>query len=200
MKIKHKNLELVRANPSDAKVLLSENYPGGKNMTRCWDRAIAVYHKENSLEKAILYLQSQCLNFANSKKNRDRTENLILKLIDYDRSYTQLKFLPEKVQGRLNMDIEHNNYLSGEIYRVDKTIDGYAITLMLRQDKIWQNELRFPLLQRFYSDKLKCPINAIRIGVYNYEKGMHEYTSYDESTLTSAWEEMVIISQSVSAA
>lgn len=200
MKIKHKNLELVRTNPSNAKILLSENYPGGKNMTRCWDRAISVYHKEGSLDNAINYLQGQCLNFANTKKNRDRTENLILKLIAYHKNYTQLKFLPQKVQGRLNMDIEYNNYLSGEIYRVDKTNDGYAITLMLRQDKIWQNELRFPLLQRFYSDKFECPANKVKIGVYNYEKGIHDYTTYDQSTLNNAWEEMMKISQLVNAA
>lgn len=200
MKIKHKNLELVRSNPSNAKVLLSENYPGGKNMTRCWDRAIAVYHKENSLDKAIQYLQGQCLNFAINKKNRDRTESLILKLIDYDKNYRQLGFLPYKVQGRLNMDIEYNNYLSGEIYRVDKTKDGYAITLMLRTGKIWQNELRFPLLQRFYSDKLECSENKIMVGVYNYEQGKHEFISYDQSALNDAWEEMTKISELVSAA
>ncbi|MCE5332174.1 MAG: hypothetical protein LLF95_08530 [Bacteroidales bacterium] len=201
MKIKHKNLELVRTNPSSAKVLLSESYPGGKNMTKCWDRAISVYHKENnSLEKAIKYFQGQCLTFANNKRNRDRIENLTGKLIAYDKNYTQLKFLPEKVQGRLNMDIEYNNHLSGEIYRIDKTSDGYAITLMLRQDKIWQNELRFPLLQRFYSDKFKCPLNSIKIGVYNYEKDVHEYTTYDEPALNNAWEEMIKISKLVSAA
>lgn len=200
MKIKHKNLESVRTDPSNAKILLSENYPGGKNMTRCWDRAISVYHKEHSLDKAILYLQGQCLNFADNKKNRDKTENLILKLIAYDKSYIQLKYSPHKVLGRLNMDIKYNNYLSGEIYRVDETSDGYAITLMLREDRIWKNELRFPLLQRFYSDKFKCPTNKIKIGVYNYEKGIHDYTTYDQSTLNNAWEEMIKISQLVSAA
>ena len=191
MKIKHKNLELVRSNPSNAKIFLSENYPGGKNMTRCWDRAISVYHKENRLDKAILYLQGQCLNFANTKKNRDKTESLILKLIAYDKNYTQLNFLPQKILGRLNIDIEYNNNLSGEIYRVDKTCDGYAITLMLREDKIWQNELRFPLLQRFYSDMFKCPANKIKVGVYKYDKSEHEYITYDESTLNNAWDEMI---------
>lgn len=197
MKIKHKKLELVKQNPKDIKNIISEGYSGGPNMTRCWDRAISFYHKENDINRAILYLQNLLSTFADSKRNRDKTEFLIKQLIGYHESYEKLKVAPFKVLGRLNMDIGFKNYLTGEIYRVDKTETGYAVTLMMRTVSLWKHELRFPLIQRHFSIKLKCDESEIRVGMYNFEKSEHEYITYDHETLENAWSEVLSISEKI---
>lgn len=199
MKIKHKKLELIKLNPQNAKIIVSEGYSGGPNMTRCWDRAISFYHKENDINKAILYLQNLLSTFADSKRNRDKTEFLIKQLIGYHKSYEKLKVVPFKLLGRLNMDIGFKNYLTGEIYRVDKTVTGYAVTLIMRTDGLWKHELRFPLIQRHFSNKLKCDESEIKVGIYNFEKFEHEYITYDHETLEIAWSEVLSISEKISA-
>lgn len=200
MRIKHKKLELVKLNPKQVKSILAEQYKGGKNMTRCWDRAISFYHKENDINKAIIYLQYLFLGFSDSKRNRDKFEYFIGKLIEYHESYKKLDFTPFKVLGKLNMDIGFDNSLTGEIYRIDKTKTGFAVTLIIRSDGLWKHELRFPLLQRYFSTKLKCSESEIIVGVYNFEKSEHEYVTYDHTTIENAWSEVLFISEQINQA
>ncbi|SHJ89093.1 hypothetical protein SAMN05444280_1382 [Tangfeifania diversioriginum] len=198
MKLKHRYLEQVRRNPQSVKQILQETSGGGKTMVRCWDRAIGHYHKNEDSKSALSYLNSALSNFNDNRTNNVKKDMLIEKFNNYTHEYLNLDFKNIKVNSRINIDIHHNNYLTGEIFRVDQTPEnGFAITLMNRNDEIWATELRFRILQIYYSNIYKCPYDLIKVGVFNFEEELHEYTSFDEIELNQAWQEIIDISNKI---
>ena len=197
MKIKHKHLESIRVAPQNIVTFNTPSTKMGKTMIRQWDFSLSEYH-EKGLNQAIVYLQNSLSTFKETKQNKIKEENLIKKLIAYDKSYRDLNYECIMLRSKLNIDLKHNNNLCGEILRIDKTQNnGYAITLMLRNDNIWASELRFPIIQRYFSEINKCPFDLIKVGVFNLELAKHEYISYDEQTLISSWKEINELSNNI---
>ncbi|MBL7966893.1 MAG: hypothetical protein JNK09_07815 [Prolixibacteraceae bacterium] len=198
MKIKHRNLEQIRKSPQTASEFSAEKGKGGKTMIRAWDNAVGKYHHLKDAKAAQVYLLNSLSNFNNNKKNNEWREVLINKFNRYVDSYEKLKVENIGVNTRLLMDIHHNNYITGEILRVDKTPDNeYLVTLQNRQDEIWGHELRFRLLQIHFSNKYKCPYDSIKVGVYNFQSEEHEYLSFDDAELKQAWNEVVNLSNRI---
>jgi len=199
MRLKHKYLEKIRKTPELASQFSKEEKgTGGKSMVRYWDWAIGRYHHDKSAEAAFQYLQNGIQNFNETKKNREHGELLIKKLRLYIADYSKLGFEYLSSQSRLNIDIQHNNLVTGEVFRLDKTRDnGYAITLLNRTDEVWAHQLRFRLLQIHYSNLYKCPHDLIKVGVYNFEKDVHEYISFDDEELREAWAEITGLSEKI---
>lgn len=197
MNIKHKYLENIRYSPQDVVSIVGPNNVMGKTMIRGWDLSISTYHQEG-INPAINYIQEYCSGFNDNNRNRQKTESLIQNLIAYDENYTQLNYEFVNSLARIKIDVAHNNYLTGEILRIDRTQDGgYAITLMQRENEVWVNELRFPVIQRYYSNKFNCPWDMVKVGVYNFETMEHEYVTFDEETLRNAWDEVRELSNQI---
>lgn len=198
MKLKHRNLEQIRKAPELASQLSKEEGIGGKSMVRYWDWAVGHYHQEQDFRVGLDYLQNGILSFNNTKQNREKGEKLMKKLEKYVFSYSKLGFNYIGSNSRLNIDIEHNNSVTGEVFRIDSTKEGgYAITLLNRTDEIWAHELRFRLLQIHYSNIYKCPYDLVKVGVFNFEREDHEYVSFDDLELKSAWDEITGISSKI---
>lgn len=198
MKLKHRNLEQSRKSPEVASQLSKEVGIGGKSMVRYWDWAVGHYHQEKDFRVGLDYLQKGILSFNNTKQNREKGEKLMKKLEKYVSNYSKLGFNYIGSNSRLNIDIQHNNAVTGEVFRIDGTMEGgYAITLLNRTDEIWAHELRFRLLQIHYSNIYKCPYDLVKVGVFNFESGEHEYVSFDEEELKSAWAEITGISSKI---
>jgi hypothetical protein len=68
---------------------------------------------------------------------------------------------------------------------------------MNRSDDIWATEIRFRILQLHFSNIYRFPYDLIKVGVYNFEECLNEYTSFDETELNLAWEETLTISQNI---
>jgi hypothetical protein len=157
MRIKHKYLERIRQTPDAISQILKENKGGGKSMIRYWDYAIGHFH-QNNLDFAMDYLKQGLQEFKDHKRNRDHASELIGKLERYAENYLELGFDYIGSQKHLRIDIKHNNFITGEVFRIDKTPEGgYAVTLMNRTDEIWAHELRYQLMQIHYSNIFKCP-------------------------------------------
>jgi hypothetical protein len=198
MKLKHRYLEQVRRNPQSVSMLLKETDGGGKTMVRCWDRAIGRFHKNEEFDDAKNYLESALSNFNDNRANKEKREMLIDKFINYTLEYANLGFRNIKTNTNISINIQHNNTLTGEVFRIDTTNEnGLAITLMNRTDDIWASELRFPLLQLYYANIYKYPYDLIKVGVYNFEEEIHEYTSFEEKELNLAAEEVISISKKI---
>lgn len=199
MKLKHKFVEQIRKFPELASQFSKEEKnPGGKSMVRYWDWAIGHFHHENSKEAAFKYLMNGIQSFNDTKKNRNNGERLIKKLDKYIIDYQKMGFNYISSQSKLNMDIQHNNFMTGEIFRIDKTPEkGYAITLLIRNDEVWAHQLRFRLLQIHYANVYKCPHDLIKVGIYNFEKEEHEYVSFDDDELRNAWIEITKLSEKI---
>lgn len=198
MNIKLRNLEQIRKSPQTASEISKESGKGGKTMIRVWDYAIGHYHHDQDAKSSLSYLVNGLSKFNDNKKNNEWRDTLIDKFNSYIDSYSKLNFNNLQVNGRLKMDIHHNNFITGEVFRVDKTNeDGYAITLQNRQGIIWAHELRFRLLQIHFSNMYRCPYDIIKVGVYNFQDNEHEYLSFDDFELKQAWEEVLEISNKV---
>ncbi len=197
MRIKHRNLEQIRKNPQSASQVITPAQRG-KTMVRYWDWAVANFHKEQDAKSALAYLINGFSNFNDNRANNQKQEMLIDKFNNYLDEYNNLNFVNIKTNSRLNIDIQHKNSITGEVFRIDKTPEnGFAIALMSRTDDIWVTQLRFPLLQIYYSNYYKCPYDLIKVGIYNFEKEIHEYTSFEELELNHAWEEIIRISSKI---
>lgn len=197
MRLKHKNLEQIRKSPELASKFSEEKGQIGKTMVRVWDRSISHFHQEGAAE-AINFLHNGLLEFRDTKEHRQRKELYYNKLKNYIKEYNSFGFKPIKIMSHLKIDIQHNNFITGEIFRIDKTPeDGYAITLLNRTDEVWAHQLRFRLLQIHYSNVYKCPHDLIKVGVYNFEKEEHEYVSFDDKELKDAWTEIIGISNKI---
>jgi hypothetical protein len=198
MRIKHRFLEQVRKSPESVSQITGQKQGGGSTMIRVWDYAVGVYHHSNDPEAAKAYLLNGLSNFNNTKKNNEWREVLINKFNSYIASYENLKAKNIEVNTRLVMDIHHNNFITGEILRVDKTPENeYLVTIQNRHDEIWGHELRFRLLQIHFSNKYKCPYDSIKVGVYNFQEEEHEYVSFDDGELKLAWDEVVNLSNRI---
>lgn len=197
MKIKHKNLEAIKGDPKIASTLGKET-ANGKSMVRYWDWAVSCFHHEKDLRVALNYLEKGILSFNDTKQNRNKGDKLLEALEIYAKSYNSLGFNYISSQKRLKIDIEQNNFLTGEVFRLDETLEGgYAITILQRQDSIWAHELRFKLFQVYFSNVYKCPYDLVKVGVYNVEKGIHEYISFEDNELNDAWSEVLELSKEI---
>jgi len=197
MKLKHKFLEQIRKSPELASKFSEEKGQGGKTMVRVWDRSISHFHQEGE-EEAFRYLLNGLLEFRDTKEHRQRKELYYNKLKNYIKEYNSYGFKSLKIMSHLKIDIQHNNFITGEVFRIDKTPEnGYAITLLNRTDEVWAHQLRFRLLQIHYSNLYKCPHDLIKVGIYNFEKEKHEYFSFDDEELREAWAEISGISSKI---
>jgi hypothetical protein len=198
MNLKHRNLEQIRRSPQSAIQFSRENGAGGKTMVRIWDYAIGRYHHSSDSKSAYEYLSTGLSTFNDNKKNNAWREVLLNKFNRYVDAYEKLNFQNLGVNNRLKMNVHHSNFITGEIFRVDKSPDDeYFVTLQNRKDEIWAHELRFRLLQIHYSNLYKCSHELVKVGVYNFEQEEHEYVSFDESELNNAWDEIIKVSASI---
>ncbi len=198
MKLKHRHLEQIRKSPESVNQVVIQELGGGKSMVRYWDWAVGQYHHTRDVESANNYLLKGLSNFNDNKKNNEWREVLVNKFNNYIVSYENLKFQNLEVNNRLNIDIEHNNFITGEIFRVDKSQDnGFVVTLQNRKDEIWAHELRFRVLQVHYSNVYRCPYDLVKVGVFNFESGEHEYVSFDDFELKQAWDEVTNLSNKI---
>lgn len=199
MKFSHRNLEAIRQNPVNFKQILGSS--GGRlSMARCWQFAARRYHQnDNDEEKAVKYLEDSCINqFVNNASNAGKIRVLVDKLYKYFKDYQKQNVNFYDYSNRISLDIQNNNFITGEVFRIDqKNNKGYKITLFSKQDTIWANELRYPLLQIYYSNIFECPVMDIEVGIYNLERDKHEYLCFDEETLQQAWNEVTQISSTI---
>jgi hypothetical protein len=200
MKFSHRYLEQIRYNPQNAKQIIKESEGGRYSMNRVWFFAARKYHQNDDDEKSACdyFQQSFDNHFVSNRLNEQKKNDLLGKLKNYIRDYSSLDFSFYDYSNRVSIDILHNNIVSGEVFRLDKTIaGGYAITLLDKDNSIWAKELRYPLLQVHYSNVFNCPTELIKIGVYNFEKESHEYQTFDIQTLDQTWKEVLDLSNKI---
>lgn len=200
MKFSHTKLEQIRKAPENYKSILGEKGQGRMSMGRYWQFAARHYHQEGSdMDFAVKYFKDRCRGFVDNSINRTRINNHLSKLEKYIKSYNKLGFEYYDWSNRLSFDIGFNNFITGEIFRIDKKPkEGYAITLFWKEEEFWDDQLRFQIFQINYSNLFKCPVDAISVGVYDFNKDKHEYKTFDDYELKNAKNEILKISKIIS--
>lgn len=204
MRISHRNLEAIRRNPSFV-FELGKGQGGSNSIARNWEYKLKPFHVSGvPIGQVANTFEDYCLRtFNNNKANLLKIEELYNRYPKYELSYRQQNLIFQDFHKNIAFNIEGDFVLSGEIFRIDKTRHGgYAITVIWKNQEsdIWAQELRFPVLQKFYADLFGVSTNKVFVGIYDFENVSHEYITFDEETIEDAMKELQDIIKEIGAA
>jgi hypothetical protein len=90
--------------------------------------------------------------------------------------------LPEAISRVIN--------LTAQIFRLDLTLNGYAVWLFAKEPSNLRSELRLPLIQEAYSKKLSASLDEITVGVYDFATANYESYSFTQREINKATSEL----------
>jgi hypothetical protein len=190
MIMKFSSLERVRKNPQafyDTGFIAN-----GRSKLVRWQDALARFHKGKTMDEAETYLISSFAHYKDNPLNRRDLIKFTRYLHEYEEDYGKLD--SEKVEFRKNLvlALSADNQISGQIPRVDINTksDGYSIYYFAKKNFEWESELRFPVLQQGVADYFSCDAKYVKVGLYILEDGKHYSTTYDNTELKSAQDEL----------
>jgi len=184
MRISHTEFEMCRKNPREWVSKKTKNLiqirMGYDGLTK---RAIYMFHRTKSAAEAQAHL-SRLLNKFNLKNTvlRDKAQE---KLNSYIEWFNEESPAVSECGLRLDYDLGNGWVLGGEISRVDIDIEsgGYRGVLISNRPPSWQQQLRFPLIQRALSARLQRPETLISVGFQNLIGTQLEVISFPKSRL-----------------
>jgi hypothetical protein len=147
------------------------------------------YHKEDGyLQGARDYLTEM---YRKNFKRREELPILLNELTTYARAYQLTGNECVSVARRINIPINDDFQLSGEIPRIDlvTTPGGYAVWLFSRNQRPWRNELRMPIIQHRFAQTLGVDVQEIRVGFYFFSRAIYDSECYTRATIDNALRE-----------
>ncbi|PXY00855.1 hypothetical protein DF185_13230 [Marinifilum breve] len=204
MRISHRILETVRRNPTSV-FELGKGQRGSNSIARNWEYKLKPFHVPGvSIGQVANTFEAYCLGaFNNNKANLKKIGELYDRYPKYELNYQQQNLVFQDFHKNIEFNIAGDFLLTGEIFRIDRTRNGgYAITVVWKNQEsdIWAQELRFPVLQKFYADEFGVPTNKVQVGIYDFENVSHEYISFDEESIEDAMKELQNIIKEIGAA
>ena len=190
-------MEIVRHNP--AAYLRSASGKGkffSFSSNRALQYATRVYHRRG-LTQAVRYLEDTFWhNFKRHRGNEKKLKSLTQDLNLYGDEYEALGSTVAEIAKKLVIKVSTNISLGGEISRVDLVNNGgYAVYLLRSVQSDWENELRMPLIQGYYADKLGAPSAEVSVGVYCFETANHESKIFTSKDISEARRELSEIAE-----
>jgi hypothetical protein len=195
VKVSHGQLELLRANPAAFAARQHTRGFGGPSMFRMWQYALKRIHSE-SADAAAEYLRETVLsNFKVNHRNERRLDELVDALYEYAAAFTSLGNVVVEVLKPMNLVINPKLTIAGEITRLDLVpTRGYAAFLLSREEGAdWRKQMRFPLIQAHFAEKLNCAVTDVAVGIYSVPGATHELHRFSASGIRAAQAEIVKI-------
>ena len=195
MKIPLRELEQVRNDPR-AYLRKRERPSGtdfyGKSKYLTLQRAVFHYHLEKGdLDGARKYLEDA---HARQFKDQRSLQGWLDQLNDYAAAFRRQGNSVFKVRDQLKLSlpeaISREVSLTAQIPRLDLTSKGYAVWLFSKVPKNLRSELRLPLIQQTYSQKLSAALNEITVGVYDFATANYESYSFTQQEVNRASDEL----------
>lgn len=205
-KISFSQLENARRNPTAFAKSLSSPNNGTPRFSKfmAWQNAVHHYHKErDDLSKAIKYFENTFTrNFADNSKNNAEKENWILELEAYSNDDKRKKLTYVEHKKRINIPLTSKIRLGGELPLIKMNIKGgYSIYFFSRESALWEDELRFPVIQNFIATKLyNVDLSDVEVGVYSLDLQKHLQCIYSKKNIDSAVNELNAIGNTISLA
>lgn len=185
-KLRHGNLEIVRYNPSKFWELIKpeSTYFPPYTYNKGLKGAIVRFH-QSSISVASAHLSDYLLQL----KNEKRKEEVWKRFENYTKSYNG------KICYALNNDfripLKGGIFLTGKCFRIDKDSKGNYYCYVTGSNSLdWVKELRFPLIQQYYSNFFKVETSKIHVGVFDISKVEHECFCFDVISIESAINEV----------
>jgi hypothetical protein len=90
--------------------------------------------------------------------------------------------------------------LRGRIDRFDMRIaGGYRATMTQLEQSAWEEELRWPLIQKGIANDLGAPPNEVEVGVFCYANGIYAYRAFTDHEIANAENEALMVLNQVEA-
>lgn len=200
MRISHSSLETIRKNPKQYIKDSHSNNPSIFSFSayRLFQFAVRQYHN-NSGNRSIAIEYFERMFRKKFKQNHQNERKLIVfldYLTTYFDSYDLLGNHANEVGTKINIDLGAGNCICGEVFRVDIVVKGtfrYAVYLFIKEEMSWENELRMPLLQQYFSKVYACSLNEVSVGVYCLSTGEHESICFSSKIIARANREIANI-------
>jgi hypothetical protein len=185
-------LENARNHPIEfARSLKNKESPFRNSKYLALQNAVLFYHKIKDKDKALVYFMEKLNKFSFQKKKREKDEYLI-NLHRYIHEYQNSGYSFIESRKRINLKIASNIFITGQIPIIYlKPNLGYCVLFFIQKFSIWDKELRFPIVQDYFStQEYKCNINEIDVGVYCFETNKYHTKSFSRPTIDSAITEL----------
>jgi len=197
VRLSHSDLEACRANPKawvSSKLTTSGGHPtfGYKQAVKL---AIYTYHASNDSQTARQYLKDKLKRFADANRVA-QCKDVLTSYIDWAESEG---VIVADCKVRLNLPLENDLVLGGEISRVDidPDDDSYRAVILGERPTGWRKELRFPLIQHEIASKYARPVGRVRIGFQNLDGSDLAAAQFTKEQIETSLEEASNISKSV---
>jgi hypothetical protein len=160
-------------------------------MFQYWQEIAKKRHlKVVSLGEALRQLETAFSRFADTPRNRDKQAYLMNEFISYMRRYKAERFEIHELRHQFRWSLISQVRLTGLTPSVFRRDDSFYAYFCQEKQALWQDELKFPLLQRYMSDHvLHCRLSQLQIGVYFLEKGQFEFRRYTPFEVRTAVQE-----------
>jgi hypothetical protein len=155
------------------------------SMSRALQYAVYEYHRRgNDLAGAISHFEAA---FRKNFKAQARLPILVDQLTQYDTEYRSLGNTCARWNQKIVIPITEGFQLGGEIGRLDLAADGrYAVWLLSGKSHGWQDELRIPLIQRHFAERMVVEPQMVDVGFYFFDLGEHESICFNADDLAAA--------------
>jgi hypothetical protein len=189
-------LENARKNPAlfanNLKASVTKSFFGGRTKFMRWQDAVGEFHKNNSLSKATKYLENSFSNRADNTKNRNEVKRFIDSLEAYVSQFKIKKFTVVDRKKNIHIDLNDKIFICGQIPIVYMNAKGgFSIYFFTQSSKGWENELRYPILQKYFAKEIYgIEVNKIEIGVYGIDIDKYNQKIYSEAEIESAYDEL----------
>ena len=161
-------------------------------MFRMWQYAVKRVHSE-SVDAATEYLRETVVsNFKVNDRNQRRLDELVDTLYKYATAFSSLGNVALEVLKPMNLVINPKLTIAGEIARLDLVPSrGYAAFVLSReQAEDWRSQIRFPLMQAYFAEKLNCALLDVSVGIYSVPDAVHELHRFSPSRVSAAQAEI----------
>lgn len=148
------------------------------------------YHNKNSLLAAERHLLKLFSRAGHRLKDQARKGDVLERLHFYESWYRSSGLIFIQCRVRLSLPFESDNFLTGEISRVDATQSGTQGVLLGNAANDWDTNTQFPLLQLAISNVYNVPLSEISVGVQQLDGSGLSTRSFSEGECKNAYDQL----------
>jgi len=196
MKISFTQLEEARRNPARFKrqQAKSRGFFNNKNFRAYFFAAMRRFHQGATRAQVLKFFREKSTDNLDQQQNFNaRLNNYLKVLAEYCDNYSLqgCTFVESRKAVGLALG---SHVLSGTFQRFDiRASGGYRGTVTQLNQAIWQQELRWPLMQKAVAIDLGCPTLEVEVGTFCLENGLYQYKTFTEVQISDTEKEVLAL-------
>jgi hypothetical protein len=189
MNLSFSQLERARKNPAKfgRAVSPAPTFFNNANFRVYFFAAMRLFHSGQTTKAVVQFFDDKCTARLNHQQHfQSRLNHYKTVLTNYCNNFSKQGCQFVEASKRISLALKHHT-LKGRIERFDLSLPlGYRATTTQLNQSDWDNELRWPLVQKAISQEFGCPTGEVQVGVFCFENGQYEYRIYTDDEITAA--------------